>query len=68
MFVSIVCGGLQTRHPQGHVPAFADSYLPDVTVSLKAGLNTYNRLQATADSLVSLRGDVGESPSRSPRT
>jgi hypothetical protein len=25
-----------------HVPAFADSYLPGVTVSLKAGLYTYN--------------------------
>jgi hypothetical protein len=28
MFVSIVCGGLHTRTPQVHVPAFADSYLP----------------------------------------
>jgi len=28
MFVSIVCFGLHMRHPQVHVPAFPDSYLP----------------------------------------
>jgi hypothetical protein len=31
-----------------HVPAFADSYLPGVTVSLKAGLYTYNSSGADA--------------------
>jgi hypothetical protein len=51
MFESIVCFGLHTRHPRVHVPAFADSSLPGVTVSLKAGLYTYNALQLTADSL-----------------
>ena len=42
MLESITCFGLDTRHPRGHVPAFPDSYLPGVTVSLKAGLSTYN--------------------------
>jgi hypothetical protein len=51
MFVSIACYGLHIRYPQVHVPAFADSYLPGVTVSLKAGQSTYNRLQATANSV-----------------
>jgi hypothetical protein len=45
MFVSIMCFGLHIRHPQVHVPAFPDSYLPGVyPVLLKAGLYTYNRL------------------------
>jgi hypothetical protein len=45
MFVSIMCFGLHIRHPQVHVPAFPDSYLPGVyPVSLKAGLYTYNGL------------------------
>ena len=44
MFVSIACFGLHIRHPRVHVPAFADSYLPGVTVSLKAGLYTYKSL------------------------
>jgi hypothetical protein len=45
MFVSIMCFGLHIRHPQVHVPAFPDSYLPGVyTVSLKAGLYTYKSL------------------------
>jgi hypothetical protein len=35
---------LHTRNPQVHVPAFADSYLPGVTVSLKAGQSTYKAL------------------------
>ena len=39
-----MCFGLHTRHPRVHVPAFADSYLPAVTVSLKAGLYTYKAL------------------------
>jgi hypothetical protein len=34
-----------------HVPAFADSYLPVVTVSLKAGLYTYKALEPTPYSL-----------------
>jgi hypothetical protein len=51
MFVSIACYGLHIRYPQVHVPAFADSYLPGVTVSLKAGQSTYKGLQATANSL-----------------
>jgi hypothetical protein len=43
--VSIMCFGLHIRHPQVHVPAFPDSYLPGVyTVSLKAGLYTYKGL------------------------
>ena len=40
MFVSIACYGLHIRTPQVPVPAFADSYLPAVTVSLKAGQST----------------------------
>jgi len=44
MLESIVCFGLHARNPQVHVPAFPDSYLPGVTVSLKAGHSTYNGL------------------------
>jgi hypothetical protein len=52
MFVSIMCFGLHIRHPQVHVPAFPDSYLPGVyPVLLKAGLYTYNALQPTASSV-----------------
>jgi hypothetical protein len=51
MFVSLACYGLHIRYPQVHVPAFADSYLPGVTVSLKAGQSTYNALQLTAYSV-----------------
>jgi hypothetical protein len=43
MFESVLCFGLHIRHPRVHVPAFPDSYLPGVTVSLKAGLYTYKR-------------------------
>src|SRR5215471_196317 len=43
MFDSIRCFGLDTRTLRVHVPAFADSYLPGVTVSRKAGQSTYNR-------------------------
>jgi hypothetical protein len=46
MFVSLAGYALDIRHPRVHVPAFADSYLPGVTVSLKAGLSTYNRTGA----------------------
>jgi hypothetical protein len=42
MFASITCLGLDTRTLRVHVPAFADSYLPGVTVSLKAAQSTYN--------------------------
>jgi hypothetical protein len=41
MFVSLVGSSVDSRHPRVHVPAFADSYLPAVTVSLNAGLYTY---------------------------
>jgi hypothetical protein len=51
MFESIVCCGLHIRHPRVHVPAFPVSYLPGVTVSLKAGQSTYNALQLTAYSV-----------------
>jgi len=30
MLESRRCFGLHMRHPQGHVPAFPDSYLPGV--------------------------------------
>jgi hypothetical protein len=42
MFASITCLGLDTRTLRVQVPAFADSYLPGVTVSLKAAQSTYN--------------------------
>jgi hypothetical protein len=48
MLESITCFGLDTRNPRGHVPAFPDSYLPGVTVSLKAAQSTYNRPGADA--------------------
>src|SRR5438128_2890237 len=48
-----MCFGLHIRNPRVHVPAFPDSYLPGVTVSLKAGLYTYNALR-------------GDSPCRAP--
>jgi hypothetical protein len=48
MFESIVCCGLDIRHPRVHVPAFPVSYLPGVTVSLKAGLSTYKGFAADA--------------------
>ena len=51
MFASLVCFGVHIRHPRVHVPAVPDSYLPGVTVSLKAGQSTYNALQPTAGSL-----------------
>jgi hypothetical protein len=43
MFVSLAGYAVDIRHPRVHVPAFADSYLPGVTVSLKAGRSTYNK-------------------------
>jgi hypothetical protein len=41
MVASITCLGMDTRTLRVHVPAFADSYLPGVTVSLKAAQSTY---------------------------
>ena len=48
MFVSLAGYAVDIRHPRVHVPAFADSYLPGVTVSLKAGLYTYKAVELTA--------------------
>jgi hypothetical protein len=48
MFVSLTGYALDIRPLRGHVPAFADSYLPGVTVSLKAGLYTYKAVEPTA--------------------
>jgi hypothetical protein len=45
MLVSLAGYAVDIRPPQVHVPAFADSYLPAVTVSLKAGLYTYNPVE-----------------------
>jgi hypothetical protein len=72
MLASILCLGMDTRTPRVHVPAFADSYLPGVTVSLKAAQSTYkgheadclqrplrSRLQARLMSGVKGRGDTG---------
>jgi hypothetical protein len=42
MFVRLAGYALDIRPPRVHVPAFADRDLPGVTVSLKAGLYTYN--------------------------
>ena len=50
MFVSLVGYAVDIRPLRVHVPAFADSYLPVVTVSLKAGLYTYKALERTAHS------------------
>ena len=47
MCVRLAGYALDIRHPRVHVPAFADSYLPVVTVSLKAGLYTYKALADT---------------------
>jgi hypothetical protein len=41
MFASSTCVGMDTRTLRVHVPAFTDSYLPGVTVSLKAAQSTY---------------------------
>jgi hypothetical protein len=51
MFVSLAGYAVDIRHPRVHVPAFADSYLPAVTVSLKAGLYTYKAVEPTAYSV-----------------
>ena len=41
MCVRLAGYAVDIRHPRVHVPAVADSSLPAVTVSLKAGLSTY---------------------------
>jgi hypothetical protein len=48
MFARITCLGLDTRTLRVQVPAVADSYLPDVTVSLKAVQSTYKGHAETA--------------------
>ena len=48
MFVSLVGYAVDIRPLRVHVPAFADSYLPGVTVSLKAGQSTYKAVEPTA--------------------
>jgi hypothetical protein len=50
MLVSLTGYAVDIRHPRVHVPAFADSYLPGVTVSLKAGRSTYKAVEPTASS------------------
>jgi hypothetical protein len=47
MFVSLVGYALDIRTLRVHVPAFPDSYLSGVTVSLKAGQSTYKALEPT---------------------
>ena len=42
MFESLVCYGVPMRHPRVHVPAFPEAPYQVCTVSLKAGLSTYN--------------------------
>jgi hypothetical protein len=51
MFVSLAGYAVDIRPLRGHVPAFADSYLPAVTVSLKAGLYTYKAVERTGTKL-----------------
>ena len=41
MLASIMCLGMDTRHPRVHVPAFAGATSQLCCVSLKAGLSTY---------------------------
>jgi hypothetical protein len=52
MLASILCLGMDTRTPRVHVPAFADSYLPGVTVSLKAAQSTYKGKGGGTEALV----------------
>jgi transposase len=68
MFVSLAGYAVDMRPLRVHVPAFADSYLPIVTVSLKAGLYTYKaggvatlveRLQALHPTLIVLEATEG---------
>jgi hypothetical protein len=47
MFVSLAGDAVDSRPPRVPVPAFADRSLPAVTVSLKAGLDTYNPVEPT---------------------
>jgi len=48
MFVSLMGYAVDIRPLRVHVPAFADSYLPAVTVSLKARLYTYKAVEPTS--------------------
>jgi hypothetical protein len=48
MLASLKGLSMDTRTLRVHVPAFADSYLPGVTVSLKAGQSTYKGMEPTA--------------------
>jgi hypothetical protein len=59
MFVSLAGDAVAMRPLRGYVPAFADSSLPAVTVSLQAGLYTYKAVERTGQKLALL-------PSRSP--
>jgi len=43
-----MCFALHMRHPQVHVPAFLTATCQVCTVSLKAGLYTYNRFAGGA--------------------
>jgi len=43
-----MCFALHMRHPQVHVPAFLTATCQVCTVSLKAGLYTYNRFACRA--------------------
>jgi hypothetical protein len=51
MCVSLAGYAVEMRPLRGHVPACAASYLPAVTVSLKAGLYTYKAVEPTRNSL-----------------
>jgi hypothetical protein len=42
VFKSVMCFALHIRHPQVHVPAFLTATCQVCTISLKAGLSTYN--------------------------
>ena len=65
MLASITCLGMDTRTLRVHVPAFADSYLPGVTVSLKAGQSTYKALAGDCFQRRLKRGVIGTDQARS---
>jgi hypothetical protein len=69
MFVSLAGYAVDIRPLRGHVPAFADSYLPAVTVSLKAGLYTYKAVERTGHTtgFFPMRGCRWRVARRSPR-
>jgi hypothetical protein len=69
MFVSLTGYAVDIRHPRVHVPAFPVSYLPGVTVSLKAGQSTYKAVEPTGYSLRSHpAAHCGRSASRRKHT